>query len=145
MSVFEAVGAYRAGKISLEELYEIESAACPGPGACGGQFTANTMCMVMEFLGLSPAGLNGIPAEDPAKDAAAHAAGELAMDLVRHDIRPSSIVTRGAIENAIAASPRPAARRTASSTSWRSPTSSASRSTSTSSTRSPPGRRSWPT
>jgi dihydroxy-acid dehydratase len=103
VSVFEAVGAYRAGKITLEELYDIESAACPGAGACGGQFTANTMSMVMEFLGLSPAGLNGIPAEDPDKDAAARQAGELAMTLVRHDIRPSSIVTRGAIDNAIAA------------------------------------------
>jgi dihydroxy-acid dehydratase len=102
VSVFEAVGAYRAGKISLEELYDIESAACPGAGACGGQFTANTMSMVMEFLGLSPAGLNGIPAEDPAKDAAARQAGELAMTLVRHDVRPSSIVTRRSIENAIA-------------------------------------------
>src|SRR5437762_8639542 len=103
VSVFEAVGAYRAGKISLDELYDIESAACPGAGACGGQFTANTMSMVLEFLGLSPAGLNGIPAEDPDKDAAARQAGELAMTLVRHDIRPSSIVTREAIENAIAA------------------------------------------
>src|SRR5215213_7581615 len=103
VSVFEAVGAYRAGKITLEELYDIESAACPGAGACGGQFTANTMSMVMEFLGLSPAGLNGIPAEDPAKDAAARQAGELAMTLVRHDVRPSSIVTRAAIDNAIAA------------------------------------------
>jgi dihydroxy-acid dehydratase len=102
VSVFEAVGAYRAGKISLEELYDIESAACPGAGACGGQFTANTMSMVMEFLGLSPAGLNGIPAEDPTKDAAARQAGELAMTLVRHDVRPSSIVTRRSIENAIA-------------------------------------------
>jgi dihydroxy-acid dehydratase len=103
VSVFEAVGAYRAGKISIEELYDIESAACPGAGACGGQFTANTMSMVMEFLGLSPAGLNAIPAEDPAKDAAARKAGELAMTLVRHDVRPASIVTRHAIENAIAA------------------------------------------
>ena len=103
VSVFEAVGAYRAGKIGLEELYEIESAACPGAGACGGQFTANTMSMVMEFLGLSPAGLNAIPAEDPAKDAAARQAGELAMTLVRHDIRPSHIVNRTSIENAIAA------------------------------------------
>ena len=102
VSVFEAVGAYRAGKISLQELYDIESAACPGAGACGGQFTANTMSMVLEFLGLSPAGLNGIPAEDPSKDAAARQAGELAMTLVRHDIRPSSIVTRASIENAIA-------------------------------------------
>jgi len=103
VSVFEAVGAYRAGKISIEELYDIESAACPGAGACGGQFTANTMSMVMEFLGLSPAGLNGIPAEDPAKDAAARQAGELAMTLVRHDVRPSSLMTKEAIENAIAA------------------------------------------
>jgi dihydroxy-acid dehydratase len=102
VSVFEAVGAYRAGKMSLEELYDIESAACPGAGACGGQFTANTMSMVMELLGLSPAGLNAIPAEDPAKDDAARKAGELAMTLVRHDIRPSQIVTRAAIENAIA-------------------------------------------
>jgi dihydroxy-acid dehydratase len=102
VSVFEAVGAYQAGKISLEELYEIESAACPGAGACGGQFTANTMSMVMEFLGLSPGALNGIPAEDPKKDEAARRVGELAMTLVRHDIRPSHIVTRGAIENAIA-------------------------------------------
>jgi dihydroxy-acid dehydratase len=103
VSVFEAVGAYRAGKIGLDELYAIESAACPGAGACGGQYTANTMSMVMEFLGLSPAGLNGIPAEDPVKDAAARQAGELAMTLVRHDIRPSHIVTKAAIENAIAA------------------------------------------
>ena len=102
VSVFEAIGAYRAGKISVEELYEIESAACPGAGACGGQFTANTMSTAMEFLGLSPGGLNGIPAEDPKKDDAARQAGELAMTLVHHDIRPSQIVTRNAIENAIA-------------------------------------------
>ena len=102
VSVFEAIGAYRAGKISVEELYEIESAACPGAGACGGQFTANTMSTAMEFLGLSPGGLNGIPAEDPRKDAAARQAGELVMTLVHHDIRPSHIVTRNAIENAIA-------------------------------------------
>jgi len=103
VSVFEAVGAYRAGKLSLEELYEVESAACPGAGACGGQYTANTMSMVMEFLGLSPAGLNGIPAEDPDKDTAARQAGELAMTLVRHDIRPSQILTRESLENAVAA------------------------------------------
>jgi len=103
VSVFEAVGAYRAGKLSLEELYEVESAACPGAGACGGQYTANTMSMVMEFLGLSPAGLNGIPAEDPDKDTAARQAGELAMTLVRHDIRPSQIVSRESLENAVAA------------------------------------------
>jgi dihydroxy-acid dehydratase len=102
VGVFEAIGAYRAGRITLDELYEIENAACPGPGACGGQFTANTMATVLEFLGLSPAGLNGIPAEDPAKDDAARRAGELVMDLLRRDVRPSSIVTRAALENAIA-------------------------------------------
>jgi dihydroxy-acid dehydratase len=103
VTVYEAIGAYRAGKISLDELYEIEGAACPGPGACGGQFTANTMSMVMEVLGLSPAGLNGIPAEDPAKDDAARRCGELVMGLVRDDLRPSRFVTRTSIDNAIAA------------------------------------------
>ena len=102
MTVYEAIGSYRAGKMSLEELYAIEEAACPGAGACGGQFTANTMATVCEFLGLSPAGLNGIPAEDPAKEDAARRAGELVMTLVRHDIRPADIVTRNALENAIA-------------------------------------------
>ncbi len=102
VTVFEAIGAYRAGKITLEDLYEAENGACPGAGACGGQFTANTMSMVMEFLGLSPAGLNGIPAEDPAKDEAARKAGELVMTLVHHDIRPSHIVTKRSLENAIA-------------------------------------------
>ena len=102
VTVYEAIGAYRAGKITLDDLYEIENVACPGPGACGGQFTANTMSTVMEFIGLSPAGLNGIPAEDPAKDAAARATGELVMDLVRRDVRPSTIVTRDALENGIA-------------------------------------------
>jgi dihydroxy-acid dehydratase len=102
VTVFEAIGAYRAGKISLDELYEVENVACPGVGACGGQFTANTMSTVLEFLGLSPGGLNGIPAEDPAKDAAARTSGELVMDLVRRDVRPSSIVSRAALENAFA-------------------------------------------
>ena len=103
VTIFEAIGAYRAGKISLDDLYEVESASCPGPGACGGQFTANTMSMVIETLGLSPAGMNGIPAEDPAKDEAARRAGELVMDLVRADVRPSRFVTRRSIDNAIAA------------------------------------------
>ena len=88
VSVYEAVGAYSAGKLTLEELYAIEEAACPGAGACGGQFTANTMSMCLEFMGLSPAGLNGIPAEDPKKDEAAHRCGELVMDLVRDNKRP---------------------------------------------------------
>ncbi len=102
VTVFEAIGAYRAGKITLEDLYEAENGACPGAGACGGQFTANTMSTVMEFLGLSPAGLNGIPAEDPKKEEAARRAGELVMTLVHHDIRPSHIVNRNALENAVA-------------------------------------------
>ncbi|MBA2380697.1 MAG: dihydroxy-acid dehydratase [Chloroflexi bacterium] len=102
VTVYEAIGSYRAGKISLDELYEIENAACPGPGACAGQFTANTMSMVMETLGLSPGGMNEIPAEDPAKDDAARRAGEIVMRLVRDDIRPSSFVTRRSIDNAIA-------------------------------------------
>jgi dihydroxy-acid dehydratase len=102
VTVFEAIGAYRAGRITLEELYDAENGACPGAGACGGQFTANTMSTFLEFLGLSPAGLNGIPAEDPRKDEAARACGELVMTLVHHDIRPSSIVTRKSIENAVA-------------------------------------------
>jgi dihydroxy-acid dehydratase len=102
VSVYEAIGAYRAGKISLDELHDIENAACPGAGACGGQYTANTMSTVLEFIGLSPAGLNGIPAEDPKKDQAARRTGELVMDLVRADTRPSSIVNRAAIDNGIA-------------------------------------------
>jgi dihydroxy-acid dehydratase len=102
VTVFEAIGAYRAGKITLDELYEVENVSCPGPGACGGQYTANTMATVMEFMGLSPAGLNGIPAEDPRKDDAARQVGELAMTLVRHDVRPSRFVTRASLENGIA-------------------------------------------
>jgi dihydroxy-acid dehydratase len=102
-TVFEAVGAYRAGKMTAEELWELENQACPGPGACGGQFTANTMATVLEFLGLSPAGLNAIPAPDPAKRDAARQAGEMAVRLVREDRRPTSIVTRRSLENAIAA------------------------------------------
>jgi dihydroxy-acid dehydratase len=102
VSVYEAIGAYRAGKITLDELTGIENAACPGAGACGGQYTANTMSMVLEFIGLSPAGLNGIPAEDPKKEEAAHRTGELVMDLVRADTRPSAIVTQAALENGIA-------------------------------------------
>ena len=102
VTVYEAIGAYRAGKITLDELYEAENAACPGAGACGGQFTANTMSTVLEFIGLSPAGLNAIPAEDPRKDAAAYRCGEIVMDLVRRDIRPSHIVTKKALENGIA-------------------------------------------
>ena len=100
--VFEAVGAHAAGKLSAAELHELEGVACPGAGACGGQFTANTMSTALEFLGISPAGQNGIPALDSAKNEAAFGAGQLAMELVRSGLRPSQIVTRNALENAAA-------------------------------------------
>src|SRR5206468_2983817 len=100
--VFEGVGAHAAGTMSAADLHELEDAACPGAGACGGQFTANTMSTALEFLGISPAGLNGIPALDPAKNEAAEQAGRLVMDVVRADVRPSQIVTRDALENAAA-------------------------------------------
>lgn len=99
--VFEAVGAYGRGKITAEQLKAIEDSACPGAGACGGQFTANTMSTVMEFLGLSPMGSNSVPAMIEAKDQAAFAAGQLVMELLRNDLRPSHILTRKSIENAI--------------------------------------------
>ena len=100
--VFEAVGAHAVGKMSDEDLHELEGVACPGAGACGGQFTANTMSTALDFLGISPAGLNGIPALHPSKAEAAEAAGRLAMDLLRRDLRPSQIITRDALENAAA-------------------------------------------
>jgi dihydroxy-acid dehydratase len=100
--VFEAIGAHNAGKMSPADLHELESVACPGAGACGGQFTANTMSTALEFLGISPAGLNGIPALDKTKEEASVQAGALAMQLVRDNVRPSDIVTRDALENAAA-------------------------------------------
>jgi dihydroxy-acid dehydratase len=100
--VFEAVGAAAAGQMSNADVHELEGVACPGAGACGGQFTANTMAMALEFLGISPAGLNDVPATDPAKHEAAYEAGRIAMQLVRDDVRPSQIVTRKALENAAA-------------------------------------------
>lgn len=101
--VFEAVGAYGRGKLTAAQLKAVEDAACPGAGACGGQFTANTMSTVMEFLGISPLGSNGIPAMVDAKDEAAFNAGKLVMDLLRRDLRPSHILSRKALENGIAA------------------------------------------
>ena len=101
--VYEAIGAAAAGTMTHEELHELENAACPGAGACGGQFTANTMATVVEFLGISPGGLNDIPAVDPAKHEAAYEAGKIAMRLVKDDVRPSQVMTREALENAIAA------------------------------------------
>ena len=100
--VFEAVGAYASKRINAEQFLAVENAACPGAGACGGQFTANTMSTVMEFLGISPMGSNGIPATVAEKDEAAFNAGKLVMELLRRDLRPSQILTRKAIENAIA-------------------------------------------
>jgi dihydroxy-acid dehydratase len=99
--VFEAVGAFAAGKIDEKEFRRVEDSACPGAGACGGQFTANTMSTVMEAIGISPAGLNGIPATAEAKKKAAYRCGELAVELARLDLRPSKIFTRQAFENAI--------------------------------------------
>jgi dihydroxy-acid dehydratase len=101
--VFEAVGAYGSGRINAEQFKAVEDTACPGAGACGGQFTANTMSTVMEFLGISPLGSNGIPATVSEKEEAAFNAGRLVIDILRRDLRPSQIITRKAIENAIAA------------------------------------------
>jgi dihydroxy-acid dehydratase len=101
--VFEAVGAAAAGSMSNADVHELEGVACPGAGACGGQFTANTMATVLEFLGISPAGLNDVPATDPAKKDAAYESGKIAMQLVRDDVRPSQVITRDALENAVAA------------------------------------------
>ncbi len=100
--VFEAVGAFAAGKIDEGELLQIEDQACPGAGACGGQYTANTMALAMEFLGLSPAGYNAIPALDPRKDEATRTAGALAVELLRRGQRPRDVLTRASFENAIA-------------------------------------------
>src|SRR3989475_9571940 len=100
--VYEGIGAYAAGKITAEDLHELESVACPGAGACGGQFTANTMSTILEFLGISPAGANGVPALSPKKADTAFECGRLVVDLVRRDVRPSQIVTREALENAAA-------------------------------------------
>lgn len=101
--VFEAVGAYHAGRIDAATLAALESCACPGPGACGGQFTANTMAMAFEVMGICPMGSGDVPAMDPRKDAAAEQAGRLVMRLLEDDLRPSRIITRGSLDNAIAA------------------------------------------
>jgi dihydroxy-acid dehydratase len=101
--VFEAIGAVAAGKMAEEELLELELVACPGAGACGGQYTANTMSMVMEVLGLSPVGFNSIPAVDGSKAEAAAAAGALVLEVLEAGLRPSQILTRTSFENAIAA------------------------------------------
>jgi dihydroxy-acid dehydratase len=102
MEVFEAVGAHAAGKIDDEELRQIENHACPGAGACGGQYTANTMAMALEFLGLAPMGSGSVPAVDPRKPEVARACGRLVMQLLQEGVRPRDIVTRASLENAIA-------------------------------------------
>ena len=101
--VFEAVGANAAGKMSDQDLKALEDVACPGAGACGGQYTANTMSTVMEMMGLSPMGFNSVPANDPRKDDVSVACGKLIMDVLKAGICPKDILTREALENAIAA------------------------------------------
>ncbi|MBD06377.1 MAG: dihydroxy-acid dehydratase [Gemmatimonadetes bacterium] len=100
--VFEAIGAHGKGKIDADELTAIEQSACPGAGSCGGQFTANTMATAVELLGLAKMGSGSIPATDPAKPEMAREVGRLAVDVVQRGLRPSDIVTRESIENAIA-------------------------------------------
>jgi len=100
--VFEAVGAHARGKITDQQLKDLECAACPGAGACGGQFTANTMALVCEFLGLAPMGISSVPATNEGKARAGELAGELTLGLLRKNLTPSQIITKSAIENAIA-------------------------------------------
>ena len=100
--VFEAVGAFNAGRISAHELNEIESRACPGAGACGGQFTANTMATTFELMGISPMGFNDVPAVDPRKEEVAFETGRLVMELLRKGVTPRQILTRKAFLNGIA-------------------------------------------
>ncbi|MDO9119647.1 MAG: dihydroxy-acid dehydratase [Nitrospira sp.] len=101
--VFEAVGKHACGTMTNAELKDLEDHACPGPGACGGQFTANTMAIAFEFLGISAMGRNGVPAMDQHKDDVAFEAGKMVMELLKKDLRPKQIITRKSLENAIAA------------------------------------------
>ncbi|MCS6952220.1 MAG: dihydroxy-acid dehydratase [Bryobacterales bacterium] len=101
--VYEAIGACAAGRMTEEELREMENVACPGPGACGGQFTANTMATVMELIGLCPLNVASIPQVDPRKADAAFRCGQVIMEAVRRDLKPRDLLTRAAFENAIAA------------------------------------------
>ena len=103
LQVFEGMGSHAAGKINDAELEALEAAACPGPGACGGQFTANTMAMAGEFLGISPIQITGVPAMSKDKHEASREAGRCLMDLVRKGTTPRQILTREALENAITA------------------------------------------
>jgi len=100
--VYEAIGSHSSGKMSDARLLALEKSACPGAGACGGQFTANTMSLVSEFLGIAPIGISNVPATNVAKAAAGECAGQLVLDLLRRGVTPSQIITKSAIENAIA-------------------------------------------
>jgi dihydroxy-acid dehydratase len=102
LDVFEAIGTHAAGEMSDEELHELEGVASPGAGACGGQFTANTMACAMEALGISPGGSAMVPAEDDEKATVAEKIGELVMNVLAEDLRPSRVITRESLENAIA-------------------------------------------
>jgi dihydroxy-acid dehydratase len=104
VSVYEAIGAYSAGKISADELKGIEDHACPGPGACGGQYTANTMAMISQILGICPMGMADVPAEDDDKNNVAYKAGTMMLDLIERNIRPRDVVTRQSLINSIACS-----------------------------------------
>ncbi len=101
MDVYEGIGACVAGKMTEQQLTDLENHACPGAGACGGQFTANTMATAITFLGISPMGLNEVPALNPRKDQVAYDCGRIVMDLLKRDIRPKQIITRAALENAV--------------------------------------------
>ena len=100
--VYEAIGSHSSGKMSDARLLALEKSACPGAGACGGQFTANTMSLVSEFLGIAPIGISNVPATNTAKARAGELAGEMVLDLLRRGVTPSQIITKSAIENAIA-------------------------------------------
>ena len=102
VSVYEAIGAVAAGRMTEDELRELENVACPGAGACAGQYTANTMAMAIEFLGIAPMGSGSVNAIDPRKDKVAEDTGRLVVDLVKKDVKPSHLMTRSAFENAIA-------------------------------------------
>jgi dihydroxy-acid dehydratase len=128
--VWEGVGAHEGGLITDDELVALERDACPGYGACTGHFTANTMAVAIDFLGLGPIGLGSVPAADPAKAEAGEAAGRLVLDVIERDVRPSSLVTRAGLENAIVGVTGPTARRTQCCICWRSRTKPASRSSS---------------
>jgi len=102
VNVYEAIGQYQTGNITLDELHAIENVACPGPGACGGQFTANTMATISQIMGICPMGMADVPAEDPEKENVALRAGEMLLDLIARGIRPSDYITKQSLVNAIA-------------------------------------------